>query len=135
MERRLTADVACGIFEKNMWPEEHNMHTQSNFKILTQIDNGYIGVCDCCQQYNFVYKNLLIIFLEEELISFLDWLSSNRFSRDYLVTLYHGRNRVYASPHSNLYLAFSDAELDEIAAMTAEVKLILDAQKILTDNR
>lgn len=107
------------------------MHPQTHFHIITEGNNGYIGVCSGCRQYNFVYKNILLIFLEDELINFLEWLNANRFSRNNYVQLCHGRDRVYTSPHSNLFLAFNDEELDEIAAMTAEVKLIIDAQKIL----
>jgi hypothetical protein len=49
--------------------------------------------------------------------------------------LYHGRSKVFTSPHSNLFLAFNDEELDEIATMATEVKLILDAHNILKGNR
>jgi hypothetical protein len=133
LKRRLTCLTISGLFGTST--SQNVMHDQTHFKILTQTANGYIGVCSCCYQFNFVYRNILAVFMEEELLNFLDWLNANRYSRDYFVTLYHGRNKVYASPHSNLFLAFNDIELDEIFEMSAEVKLMIEAQKILLQKR
>lgn len=110
------------------------MHAQSQFKIISENANGYIGVCDCCQQYNFVFNNLFIVFQEDELLNFLDWLRYNRSSKECQMMLHNGRNKLYTSPHTNLFLAFNDEELDEIETMAGEVKLLLDARRILKRN-
>lgn len=107
------------------------MHAQSQFKIISENTKGYIGVCDCCHQYNFVFNNLFIVFQEDELLNFLDWLHYNRFSKECHTMLHNGRSKLYASPHSNLFIAFNDEELDEIETMASEVKLLLDAKRIL----
>lgn len=84
-----------------------NTHKEeSSFDLLTRTTNGYIGVCQCCQDYNFVYKNVLITFRQDELLRFGEWLESIRFHDDTLLPLAHGRSRVYTSPMSNLFLAF-----------------------------
>ncbi len=110
-------------------------HQKSCFRILTECDNGYIGVCECCQEFNFAYKNILLTFQEEEMCRFLDWVIANRNSRQHYMPLRHGRNKVFSSPNSNLFIAFHDKELDEIALMYNETKLILEAQKVLLSSR
>ncbi|HYF68232.1 MAG TPA: DUF6686 family protein [Ohtaekwangia sp.] len=106
-------------------------HSQSSFRIISETAHGYIGKCECCHQYNFVFNNLLISFLEDELINFLDWLQGSRYSNDTCISLYNGRDRVYTSLHSNLFLTFSDGELNDIEQMTVEVKLMIEASHAL----
>ncbi len=107
------------------------MHEQtSDFQILTDCANGYIGVCRCCQEFNFGYKTILITFQEEEMIQFFEWIIAGRTELNDSV-LPHGRNRVYSSPYGNLYLAFNDEELDEIAKLYAEVQLMMETRRIL----
>jgi hypothetical protein len=102
-----------------------------NFKIISESDRGYIGKCSCCDQYNFVYNNLILVFNKVEMINFLDWLQQYRFSRDTHMTLYNGRNRIYSSPQTNLFFAFNESELEELQLMTAEVKLLVEVSDIL----
>jgi len=111
------------------------MHQSSAFKILAQHQNGYIGICECCQDFQVAYKTLLIIFREEELNNFFAWLLGNRHTRENYVPMPHGRDRVYASPHSNLFLVYNEEELDELASLFTEAQLMLEARKILLSNR
>jgi hypothetical protein len=110
------------------------MHEESPLNILAHTDNGYIGLCDCCHEYNFVYKNILLAFQREELTRFLDWLIAYRTHDDTYLPLPHGRTRVYRSPLSNLFLAFHEEELDEVTQLFAEAQLILEARSLLADN-
>ncbi len=110
-------------------------HADSHFSILTENDNGYIGVCMCCHEFNFAYKNILLTFQEEDMIRFFDWVIENRRNPQHYMPLQHNRARVYSSPHSNLFLAFNELELDEVSDLYNETRLILSAQKILHANR
>ena len=76
------------------------------FHILVECDNGYIGVCGCCYEYNFVYKNILLIFSQDELTRFCAWLLQHRFHENTYLPLPHGRTRVFTSPLSNLLWLF-----------------------------
>lgn len=58
------------------------MHQESSLNILAECDNGYIGVCECCSEFNFVYKNILLAFRQDELIRFCDWLIDYRLHND-----------------------------------------------------
>lgn len=110
-------------------------HKNSKFRILSECKHGYIGVCKCCQEFNFAYKTILVSFQEDEMLRFFDWLISKRHSPEHYMPLHNGRNRVYASQHSNLFIAFRDKELDEIETMYNEMKIIRDTQRILlSDN-
>jgi len=60
------------------------------------------------------YKNILIVFTEESMRRFFDWIVSFSSSPANYHQLPHGRNRIYSSPHSNMYLVYSDCELDEL---------------------
>ena len=110
------------------------MHEQSTLNILAQSDNGYIGECECCHEFNFVYKNILLIFQQEELFRFLDWLISYRKHDDTYLPLPHGTSRVYRSPLNNMFLAFHEHELDELTTLFTEAQIILEVRSLLTNN-
>ena len=90
------------------------MSEHPHFNVLAECRNGYIGVCECCHEYNFVYKNLFLIFSQDELIRFCEWVLSYRAHENTYLPLPHGRTRVYKSHLGNLYIAFRDDELDEV---------------------
>lgn len=78
-----------------------------------------------------VYNNIVLSFELDELMRFGEWLINFRYHEDTYLVLPHGRCRVYRSPLSNLYIAFSQHELDEIEVMFAQVRLILEARNLL----
>lgn len=110
-------------------------HKKSHFKIFTESQNGYIGMCECCSEFNFAYKNTLLTFQEEDMERFFDWIIENRNSPHHYMPMHHGRSKVFSSPNSNLFLVYHDDELDEIVRMYNETKLILEARKVLLHNR
>ena len=107
------------------------MHQKDSFEILAQCDNGYIGVCTCCHEFNFVYKNVVLAFQQDELLRFGDWLIDYRHHNDTYLALPHGRTRVYRSPLTNLFIAFHDLELDEVSDLFAQVHLVLEARSLV----
>lgn len=110
----------------------HNCdNTGSPFQILTECENGYIGVCNCCADFNLAYKNILVVFEGPQLFQLLDWLEENRNNPDFHAPLHHGRTHVYRSPVHHLYLTFDNSELDEIHQLSVEVRLLLEARRAL----
>lgn len=109
-------------------------HERSSFRVLAEGLDGYIGVCTCCREFNFAYKTILISFQEEEMHRFFDWLISRSKTRQHYKPLLHGRNHVYSSPHSNLFLTFNDQELEEIEALYQQTMLLLQAEDLLLGN-
>jgi len=108
------------------------MHQQdSPLSILAECQNGYIGVCDCCHEFNFVYKNLLLAFSQDELIRFCERLIDYRHHRETFLPLPHGRTRVYRSPLSNLFIAFFDEELDEVELLSSQARLVIEARSLV----
>jgi hypothetical protein len=110
-------------------------HKVSQFKILSECDHGYIGVCECCHEFNFAYKNILITFQEEEMNRFLDWVVTRRNCPQHYMPLRYGRNKVFSSPNSNLFITFHDKELDEVEQLYNEMKIVLEAQRVLVSSR
>lgn len=110
-------------------------HENSRFKILSEQVDGYIGVCECCHQFNFAFKTVLLTFNEDDFHRFFEWIITNRYAPQHYAPLHHGRTRMYSSPHSNLFLTYSEEELDSIAQLYQETLLILEAQKLLLSNR
>ncbi|MBT1700697.1 hypothetical protein KK083_27655 [Fulvivirgaceae bacterium PWU4] len=111
------------------------MHQNStSFHLLAECANGYIGECTCCREFNFAYKNILLAFQEEEMCRFLEWLVDSRYHPDTFQPLPHQRDRVYCSPLSNMYLAFSLEELEEVEALFGQARLMLEARKIISDS-
>lgn len=113
------------------------MHGKYYTDIVAAIENGYgyISRCVCCEEFNVTYKNVLLVFNEESMKRFFDWISSSRLSPENYQPLPHGRNRIYSSPHSNLYLVYNDCELDELSQLFGEAKLILEARRIASAGR
>lgn len=103
----------------------------SPLSILAECEHGYIGVCDCCLEYNFVYKNLLLAFRQEELMRFCEWLIEYRYHRETFLPLPHGRTRVYKSPLSNMFIAFHEDELDDVDQMFSQARLVIEARGIV----
>jgi hypothetical protein len=95
-------------------------HQETTFRILVECSDGYIGTCTCCSEFNFAYKTVLVSFQEEEMHRFFDWLITNCETQEHYMPLRNGRNRVFSSPHSNLFLAFNDQELDEQGTLSPD---------------
>jgi hypothetical protein len=111
------------------------MHQRSNLEIITESLNGYVSRCLCCHGYNIGYKNVLLVFDEEAMLRFFDWVISNRQSLENYQPLPHGRNRIFSSPHSNLFLVYSDEEIDELADLFAEIQIVLEARRLVNCNK
>lgn len=109
----------------------HMINEAGNFQILAECNDGYIGVCRCCWEFNYVYKDVLLTFQEPEMCDFFNWLMECRKDGSMLMSLPHGERHVYRSPLYNLFLIYTEDELDEIEGLYAQVKLMLETFKIL----
>jgi hypothetical protein len=107
------------------------MHRSQEFKLLAECANGYISECACCHDLNFAYKNILLGFPEEEMFRFLDWVIGVRFEPESYRPLPHHRDRVYPSPLSNLFLAFNEAELEEIELLAEQTRIMLETRRLI----
>lgn len=107
------------------------MHQSTQQQVLAEGTNGYISYCSCCHDYQFVYKNLVLIFQYEELVRFCEWLITFRYSPETYIPLKHGKCRVYKSPLSNLVIAFTQVELDEVEILLAHLQLITEARQLV----
>jgi hypothetical protein len=102
-----------------------------SYQVLTKCENGYIGICTCCKEFNFAYKNVLLTFQEESLFQFFNWLIECKDNPEYHLGLPHGRTHVYPSPMHNLFLVYTEEELVEIEQLFMEVRLVLEVRKII----
>ncbi|MEI9917716.1 MAG: DUF6686 family protein [Bacteroidota bacterium] len=108
------------------------MHNENDtFQILAECDHGYIGVCRCCWEFNYTYKNILLTFQEPDMRDFFDWIIECRRNGSVLLPLPCGSRHVYKSPLYNMFLVHTDEELNEIEIMYNEVKVMLETMKIL----
>lgn len=110
------------------------LHNESFFSILADCAHGYIGECSCCMKCNFAYKNVLLTFSEENLCAFFEWLLASRHDAESYWPLPHGRDRVFTSAYSNLYLTFREDELDELSEMYSKACLVLEARNLVKRN-
>jgi hypothetical protein len=46
-------------------------YSNDNFQVLADCNDGDIGKCNCCHEYNFSYKSILLTFTEDQLVVFL----------------------------------------------------------------
>ena len=77
---------------------------------------------------------MLLMFTEDNLISFFDWLLQGRHSTESYWPMPHDRDRVFTTPYNNLYLTFSDAELDELTELYTTTYLVLEARNLVKRN-
>jgi len=108
-----------------------SMHSTSEREVLAESGNGFVSRCTCCLEYNVVYKTVLLVFDEEAMLRFFEWVTSYRYSRENYHPLPHGSHHIYSSPHSNLFLVYSKDELDELAVLFAEVQIVLQVRKLV----
>ena len=108
------------------------MHNKSkNFKILSVSQEGYVGVCTCCREFNLAYQNLLITFPEEGMVKFYHWLQEGMKNPDTSIELHHNKNRVFKGPAGNFYMTFNDEEIEVILNMIEEAMIVIEAKRIL----
>ncbi|MGC4022435.1 MAG: hypothetical protein QM734_11030 [Cyclobacteriaceae bacterium] len=105
--------------------------TDSSFQILAECADGYIGLCSCCHEFNYVYKNLLLTFKEEDMQQFFDWFIAARNQQGFDMALANGRDHFFRGPIPNLFFAYSAEELDEIEKLYIETNLLLEARKLV----
>jgi hypothetical protein len=104
----------------------HNNHSdldEGSFQVLAECAEGYIGVCLCCR---------VLTFQEPEMREFFDWLIACGKAGGLELPLPNGRKHVYRSPLYNLFMVYTEDELDEIERLYSEVKLMLETMQILT---
>ncbi|MCW5911134.1 MAG: hypothetical protein KIT62_08675 [Cyclobacteriaceae bacterium] len=104
---------------------------ESPFQVLAECREGYIGLCSCCGELNFVYKNLLLTFQEAEFHHFFEWWFDQCDRQHYHITLLNGKTHFFTGPVPNMFLVYTKDELEEIKHLYTEVKLALDARRII----
>ena len=107
------------------------MHSESDREILAESAHGFVSRCPCCLEYNVAFKTVLLVFDEDAMLRFFEWVLSYRHSLENFHAFPHGRHHLYSSPHSNLFLVYSDQELDDLSVMFAEVQILLEARKLV----
>jgi hypothetical protein len=89
-------------------------HSNNSLRILGQSENGYIGQCNCCGHYNFVFGNFLFIFSEDGLRGFHSVLYEQHQFHRLDEALPHGKTYLLPSPIPNFMLSFGDDEIGQI---------------------
>lgn len=110
----------------------HNDRVNDSFQVLAECKDGYVGVCLCCREFNYCYKNVLLTFQETEMRAFFDWLIACRHTESLETPLPNGSKHMYSSPLYNMFFVFTNEELDEIEHLYSEVKLMLETMQILS---
>ena len=98
--------------------------------ILSEKKEGYTGKCSCCDNINFVYKNIAIKFTPDEFDMFSTYLNTLN-TEDFILENINGRNVFMRSPVKNIVFCFSKAEIEEIRELLNETALLLDVYRIL----
>lgn len=102
-----------------------------HYQVLSQTSKGYIGVCNGCHEFNLVFNNLLLTFGQEQLFEFGQWIVQNKHSPEHHFELANGKDWVFRSPVNNLSIAFDHEEIDEIADLLTQAKLMLEINGLL----
>ena len=105
-------------------------HSYSALRILSQSDNGYIGLCSCCGHYNFVFGNFLFVFTEHGLNGFHAVLYDKQHLHSLETSLPNGKTILLPSPIPNFMLSFNESEMEEIKGLFQETLLALEIDRI-----
>lgn len=110
-------------------------HSYNSLRILSQSANGYIGQCNCCDHYNFVFGNFIFIFSENGLNGFHSVLYDKSQFHSLDTGLPNGKNVLLPSPIPNFMLSFTEAEMEEIRGLFQETLLALEIDRIFAHNK
>jgi hypothetical protein len=105
-------------------------HSYNSLRILSQTEKGYIGQCNCCDHYNFVFGNFLFIFTEDGLNGFHSMLYEQQQLHHLDSPLPNRKNYLLQSPIPNFMLAFDENEVEEIKNLFQECLLALEIDRI-----
>ncbi|MHA4737566.1 DUF6686 family protein [Dyadobacter sp. MSC1_007] len=111
---------------------QEDSHSYDSLRILSQTEKGYIGQCNCCNNFNFAYGNVLFIFTEDGLRGFQSVLYDGYHIQNLNEPLPHGKSHLLASPIPNFMLSFDNAEMEEIRNLFQEALLVLEVDKIFS---
>lgn len=111
---------------------EEDSHSYNSLRILSQTENGYIGQCNCCDHFNFVFGSFLFIFTEDGLRGFHSVLYEQQHFHRLEEALPHGKTYLLPSPIPNFMLSFDDNELDQIKILFQEAFLVIEVDKIFS---
>lgn len=114
---------------------QDSSHSYSKLRILSQSPNGYIGQCNCCDHYNFVFGNFLFIFTEDGLNGFHSVLYDQQHIHELDAPLPNGKSILFPSPIPNFMLSFSGEELEEVRGLFQETLLVMEVDKIFAHNK
>lgn len=114
---------------------QDSSHSHSKLRILSQSTNGYIGQCNCCDHYNFVFGNFLFIFTEDGLNGFRSVLYDQQHIYELDAPLRNGKNILFPSPIPNFMLSFSVEELEEVRGLFQETLLVMEVNRVLSHHK
>ncbi len=112
--------------------QANNSNPQNSIKILGQSAQGYIGQCDCCDHFNFVYGNVLFIFTLQGLRNFHEVLEDKLDMHHLSEPLPNGKDHLLPSPIPNFMLAFNSHELKDISHIFQETFLAIEIEKLIS---
>ena len=113
---------------------QEDSHSYNSLRILSQSNNGYIGQCNCCDHYNFVFGNFLFIFTEDGLNGFHSVLYDQNQFHSLDAPLPNGKSTLLPSPIPNFMLSFNENEVEEIKGLFQETLLALEIDRIFASN-
>ncbi|MCG8306637.1 MAG: hypothetical protein MI975_04540 [Cytophagales bacterium] len=102
-----------------------------NTKILIESDLFYIAQCHQCKKISLQYKNILVKFLPKYFYGFCNALERIEFKTMSVLSPQGKRQIVLNTGHHDIQFTFTDCEFDELRDVLQQVKIMLDAEKLL----
>lgn len=109
---------------------QQDPHDYNSLRILSQTAKGYIGQCNCCDHYNFVFGNLVFIFTADGLTNFQAMLYGQTHLKLLESPLLNQKRYILPSPIPNFMLSFDEEEIEEIKNLFQETLLTLEIDRI-----
>ena len=100
--------------------------------VLATHPEGYVSRCEGCGQYTVAFRNVLLVFGEDDFLFFNHVLTNRLGMWRVEDPLPHGKTWVLATPVNNLFLAFTVAEFGQLSDLLTEATLLIEARRILS---
>ncbi|MCG8309176.1 MAG: hypothetical protein MI975_17420 [Cytophagales bacterium] len=100
-------------------------------KILIQSDFFYVAQCKECKKISLRYNNILVKFTSEYFLGFCNAMENIEFKTMSVLSPNGSRQIVLNTGHHDTQFTFSYFEFEELKDVLQQVKIILDAEKVL----
>jgi hypothetical protein len=108
------------------------MNKQSSTEFLHQCDYGSVSVCNCCDDVQLSFGNILIQLPIQGLIN-LSLVIQDIRQNNYNFSSCFGENILIRTPQQNMFITVTQEEFEELTELLAQAINMYEVRKLLSN--